>query len=336
MPAPDYWTPAVLDPAYRLGLVESYFLKLNEPSGKWAAWIKFTFLIRKGGAAPAAECWFIFFDRDAVTGRKVSAWKQAFGDGDWRIRKQEIEISMGCNVLSQKRSCGVLGNGAATWDFEFSSPSSALVISPPFALSPLLPTTKLTSPVPKGLATGVVTVGGKRFQFTDHALNVGHNWGHSHATAYAWGQARAGGAGETGEEFFFEGASLPLGGGFEGGRFLTLGRVLLDGEAISFAGPQSWLKARAEVSVGSWRFEMRNRAWKLEGDFSLDSEYVAGLKYVQPNGHVQSCLNSMIADARLELSRLKKGSSSRTFRADGTAALEYLTPGLSQDFEMLT
>jgi len=331
MPAPDYWTPAVLDPAYRLGLVESYFLKLNEPSGKWAAWIKYTFLIRKGGGAPLAECWFIFFDRDAVTGAGVSARKQAFGDGNWRIRKQETEISMGDNVLSREHSSGNLAGGAAKWAFEFSGLSPAMVVTPDFARSPLLPTTKLTSPVPEGFATGEVTVGEKHFRFTDFPLNVGHNWGHSHATAYAWGQARAEGAGETGEKFFFEGATLPL-----GRRNLTLGKVLLDGELISFAGPHCWLKARADVSIGSWRFEMQNRKWLLEGAFSFEPDFVAGLKYVQPNGRVKSCLNSMISSARLQLSQRRKGGSSLVFTADGTAALEYLTPGLSQDFEMLT
>lgn len=323
----DYWAPAVLDPAYRLGLVESYYLKLNEPEGKWAAWIKYTFLVRKGGGTPLAECWFIFFDREAVTGRKVSAWKQIAGDDDWHVDKEKPVISLGDNVLSRERSTGNLGDGAAKWDFGFSTPSPSMIVSPSFSKSPLLPTTKLTSPVPEGLATGELTVGEKRFEFSDFPLNVGHNWGHFHSTAYVWGQARSRGAGGN---FFFEGASLSL-----GSRNLTLGKVLLDGEEISFAGPRCWLKAKADVSIGSWQFEMKNRNWLLNGAFTFEPECVAGLKYVQPNGRVKSCLNSMISNARLDLSRRRKGGSSIAFVIDGTAALEHVTPGLSRQFEML-
>jgi len=325
----DYWTPAVLDPAYKLGLVESYFLKLNDPSGKWAAWIKYTFLIRRGGGEPLPECWFIFFDRDAVTGRKVSAWKQVLSNKDWRIGEADAAIFMGDNTLTRDRASGTLGGGEARWDFGFSALSNSMIVSPSFSKTPLLPTTKLTSPVPEGLATGELTVGKKRFQFADYPLSVGHNWGHFHSTAYTWAQARMLGEG-SGRKFFFEGASLSL-----GSRHLTLGKVLLDGEEISFAGPQCWLRAKADVSVGHWQFTMQNREWVLNGEFDAEPEYVAGLKYVQPNGRVKSCLNSMISNGNFQLSRRRKGGSSFTFTVDGTAALEHLTPGLSQQFEML-
>src|SRR5213595_1975475 len=51
------------------GHVESYFLKLNDPSGNLALWIKATILVREGGTPRVAEAWAIAFTRD---GRHVA------------------------------------------------------------------------------------------------------------------------------------------------------------------------------------------------------------------------------------------------------------------------
>jgi hypothetical protein len=354
----------VQDRAFARGLVESYFLKLTEPAGKWAAWIKYTFLVRAGRFAPLGECWMIFFDREAPSGRRLLAAKESFDLQHCRISGEETEIQIGANLLTPGLAMGSLDAGSFSWKLGF-RPGGDIGQRPPLGLrsgpaandhrepsrsgapfqllpdlfySPAIPTTKLTTPFPQALASGRIAVPGREIAFENLPLALGHNWGRKHTDSYVWGQLRA----ETGAgPLFFEGVSVPaaFGPAEQAGPLprLTLGRVRLGEREIPFAGPWSWAMNRARMEGGSWQFELKNPGWQLKGVLSLDRELTAGLRYLQPDGAIRCCLNSMLASGRIALEKRHGGSSEPVVEAEveHTAALEFLTPSLGHGITML-
>lgn len=317
------WQPRVWDSAYRKGMVESYFLRLNSPDDDWAAWIKYTYLRRKGSSEAIGECWFIFFDAAATGSDRIRAWKETL------VAEEPVvgsgRVAVGPNILVPGGASGTLA-GEVSWalDLKGLEPPSALLAAPLY--SPSAPTTKLTTPIPMGTATGKIEVGGHVLELVGVPLALGHNWGHRHTPSYVW--AQFGGQSAQGP-LFFEGAGIPapLKDGV-GKPKLTVGKARFDGKEIDFNLPHSLLAASSTVELGRWSFEMRNVRWRLSGEISWDSSLVAGLRYEQPGGDVVSCLNSMCASASLKLSRSRVlGGADKVaeLRVENRAALEFVT-----------
>ncbi len=318
------WQPKVWEDAYRKGMVESYFLRLNSRADDWAAWIKYTYLRRKESSGTLGECWFIFFDPAATGSARIRAWKEKFDVEQPVAGPGRIEI--GPNRLGPGGASGTLA-GEVRWEMDLkgAEPPSALLAAPFY--SPSVPTTKLTTPIPSGGATGRIEVGSRILKLTDVPLGLGHNWGHRHTPSYVWAQF----GGESGDvPLFFEGAGIPapLTDGVAKPK-LTVGKVRFDGQDIDFNLPHSLVANSSKVELGRWDFEMRNLRWRLSGVVHWDSSLVAGLRYEQPTGDVVSCLNSMCADAtvRLSRSRLLGGADVvAELQVEKRAALEFVTP----------
>jgi len=336
----NLWKAKVRDLAYSRGLVESYFIKLNEPTGAWAAWIKYTFLVRSGRFDPVGECWFIFFDRRKRAARRVLAAKESFDLQSCRIVGDGTDIRIGANVLTPGICSGELESGRCSWKLSFSAEGEPFVLLPSLFYSRAAPTTKLTTPFASARASGAIRVGDKELSFEDFPMSLGHNWGRKHTDSYVWGQVPL----STREgPLFFEGCSLPAdvagaGSAVSRSPLLTAGKLRFSGEDISFSGPHSLLANTARVQMGQWKFEMRNLMWLLRGEMSFEPEFVAGLRYLQPDGGVRSCLNSMMASARLELHRRRGPRKTELVleaATDNLAALEFLTANLDHGFPIL-
>ncbi len=318
-----HWQPKVWEAAYRKGMVESYFLRLNSPDDNWAAWIKYTYLRTISAGEAIGECWFVFFDPAATGSDRIRAWKESF-----EVTRPAINngrIAMGPNSLLPGSACGALA-GAVRWDFDFRGLErpSALLAAPFYSAS--VPTTKLTTPIPIGTATGRIEVGNRVLELSAVPLALGHNWGHRHTPSYVWAQAN----GECpAGSLFFEGAGIPAPLENEGGKpKLTVGKVRFAGEDIEFNLPHSLLANNSRVEFGRWSFQLRNLRWRLSGEFHWDDSLVAGLRYEQPAGDAVTCLNSMCASATLALSRSRLLGGSDVvaeLSVEGRAALELVT-----------
>jgi len=367
------WRPRVTEPGYAGALVESYFLKLNDPARRWACWIKYTFLTRAGGQPPVGDCWFIFFDRERRSGRTVVGGKESFDFQNCRLPArsrpdsggppgglgrlarlgrgredssaaaggaEEEEIHIGDNLLSPGTARGRLEGGRFLWSLEFASRTRPLVLLPSPFYSALVPTSKLTTPLPDGTASGTIRVGGYTISCRDVQLSLGHNWGRRHSDSYVWAQAAA----TEGEEpFFFEGCGVPADypTSCESPRRaprLTVGKVRSGYRELAFNSPYSLAASTSRTGRDWWRFEMKNTSWLLRGEVTLRRGLVAGLRYVQPDGAIRSCLNSMMADAELSLlyrPTPRRVEPVRTVRVEGAAALEFLTPRLDHGITMV-
>jgi hypothetical protein len=327
------WQPKVWDKAYRKGMVESYFLRLNSPVDEWTVWIKYTYLRLHGQHDGKGECWLVFFDPTVSGSNRIRAWKETFAALQPAVNGGRIQL--GTNVLVPGSAMGNLG-GEVSWELEFrgTDAPSALLAAPFY--SPAMPTTKLTTPIPTGIASGSLEIGGRQLQLTDVPLSLGHNWGHRHTPSYVWGQV----SGRTGHgELFFEGAGIPapLSNG-PGKPKLTVGRGRFDGKEIDFNLPHSLLANYSLVEPGRWSFEMSNLRWRLSGAIHWDKSLVCGLRYEQPNGEAVSCLNSMCAEATLKLSRKRLTGGADVvaeLHVENRAALEFVTADDGHGVEML-
>src|SRR5262245_51807993 len=88
------WNATRFDPGSPDGHVESHFLKLNEPGGERALWVKATSLQRLGETA-VAETWAVAFDRahGHAAAKQVVPWASAsFSRDALAIRVAEVEI----------------------------------------------------------------------------------------------------------------------------------------------------------------------------------------------------------------------------------------------------
>lgn len=333
-----HWRPKILQTSRSSGLVESYFLRIFHPEGEWAAWIKYTFLRKTGHFAPIGESWFIFFDRHARPGAAVVAAREACALEHCRISKDLDEVEIGGNLLTSGLAAGSLERGRFEWRVSFTPLQSPLSVLPAPLLSDVVPATKVTTPFPVATASGTLRVGPVSFVLDAVPMSLGHNWGRRHSESYVWAQAWKGSGKDA---FFFEGFSIPAELRQDhkpASSLLSLGKLRFCGREYDFSSPLSWLLNRGRVSRGRWQFEMRNLAWVLAGEFSFQEEFVAGLRYFQPNGAICSCLNSMIASGKVGLHE-RKGPArcqlvhEETF--DGTAALEFLLPILRHGYPIL-
>lgn len=284
------------------GHVESHFLKANSPDGQRALWIKHTLLVPK--ARPergVAEVWAIGFSDG---GRRKVAEKRTFQLHEATLRSDPFGWEAPCAALSHGRASGHLHTIA--WDLSFACPEQGFR---PFPLARMysgrFPRSKSLTPVPDARVHGSFRIGGERWEVTGWPGAQGHNWGASHAYAYAWVHAnvleRAEGAGESA---WFEALSgrVRLGPGLVT-PFLNVAALALDGEIVRFDGLRALCSRRVAIDGRSYRLELAQGDVQISARFAARAEQFAGLRYEDPDGTSLACLNSKLATGEIELRR---------------------------------
>lgn len=284
------------------GHVESYFLKINDPSGPRALWLKQT-ILKKLDAAPVAEAWAVAFDRERghVAAKIVVPFETArFGKGP------DLDVDVAGSSLRNEHAKGRLGN--IDWDFAIASHAPPLFLySHPRMYERSLPKQKLLTPLPDLTTRGTVKVGAATWNVDGWRGSLGHNWGSAHTHLYVWGQITHWDAVKSSPEgasdLVFEGAT---------GR-VKLGPVVvppLTVLAVRFRGVRyEWntlsdiRSNRGTIDPGyrRWTFSAKNALGSIEGELDADTADFVGLGYENPNGKMTYCLNSKIARARIRL-----------------------------------
>src|SRR5262245_36052032 len=140
------WNAVRFDPEAANDHVESYFLKLNDPSGARALWLKATILAARG-RAPVSEAWAIAFDREArhVALKRVAPFKSgAFSRSGLDVSTDEVTLRPGV-------ARGRLGkdDSQIEWNLEFDASGDPLVPYPHLKMyETKLPSQKLVTPYP--------------------------------------------------------------------------------------------------------------------------------------------------------------------------------------------
>jgi hypothetical protein len=173
------------------------------------------------------------------------------------------------------------------------------------------PSTKVVSPFPDLRATGSVTVNGERWEVSKWPGLLGHNWAPRHTPLYAWGHCnvweRDPGAGDDAtipepvSELVFEGSSAKVKVGPALTPLTTLMCLRWRGVRYDLNGALDLVTNHGEITPRRWRFEGSGRHVALRGEMWAASDDFVGLYYENPHGSPTYCLNSKLANARLEI-----------------------------------
>lgn len=299
------WNAVRLDPARppAAGHVESYFLKLNDPTARRALWLKATLLARPGRPV-VSEAWAIAFDRD----RGHRAAKRVLPVGDrWtdevRFSSGGLRADVGPLHLAPGAAHGALSGprGDLRWGLTWRPRLGPLVpFSSPGFYTGAFPRSKLVSPCADADFSGFYEVDGERFEVDGWRGMQGHNWGRGHAYRYHWGHAS--GFAER-DDAVFEGFTGRVQVGPVRTPPVTLLCLRLRGVAYDWNRPVDWLRSRATTDLRRWAFASRSDIGSIEGEFETSTDDLVGLTYENPTGPVTYCLNSKLARVRLEVRR---------------------------------
>lgn len=308
------WNALRFDADHPRNHVESFFMKLNDPKGERALWLKATiFATQREPGRPMAEGWAIAFDRRSGSTRhvavkhelpfdKASFDKQKLGI-HWEIPEapslrggvrpsDSLSLEPGCT-----RGAVSAHNHRIAWTLRFSG-SLPSVAPLPFAwmYSPKSPTSKIVSPYPDLRFEGEVLVDGEAWNIDGWRGMQGHNWGRRHTDLYAWSHINVW---DQDEDFVFEGMSAQVQLGPIKTPMLTLISVRKGGVAFDWNEPRVIAKARAQSDFRSWSFSAENRDARIEGKLVADTADMVGLYYANPDGPMTYCLNSKLARAEI-------------------------------------
>ncbi|MET0344404.1 MAG: hypothetical protein ABW252_25550 [Polyangiales bacterium] len=296
----------------RRGHVESHFLKANSPDGRRALWIKHTVRIPRGRPeAAVAELWAISFDDGGA--RKVAA-KATFPLHQARFDAAPFALRVPSATLTRTRAHGALRQPGAVFHWDLTLTPVAGAAGAPFRPFPLdrmytgaFPRSKSLTPAPDLRITGELGVNGTTWTIDRWRGAQGHNWGASHAHAYAWVHANAWcdeGSCAPREATWLEALSgrTRLPGGLVT-PWLSVAALSLDGELLRFDGPRALATQRRWVDARSYAFEVRSGGATLHAEFRAEADQLAGLRYDDPDGSMLACLNAKIARGTLRLTR---------------------------------
>lgn len=303
------------------GHVESHFLKANAPDGSRALWLKHTVLVpRARPEAAVAEVWAVGFVRGAGGTRKLAV-KQSYPLAALQSQRSPFILRLPEAELGHGRARGraTSPSARAEWDLRYACPSSGFHPFPSARMySGPFPRSKTLTPVPSTRMHGVFSIGDQRFAVDGWPAAQGHNWGKSHAHAYAWvhGNVFRDARGVPVDDVWLEALSGRVRVGPLLTPWLSVAAVSIAGQVTRFDGARAMLSRSVEVSARGYALSLAQGDARLVARFRAETSELAGLRYEDPDGSALACLNSKLAHAELELT---VGSQRRSYTSDQLA-----------------
>jgi hypothetical protein len=303
----------------KAGHYESFYLKLTQPGGGRAAWIRHTVHKRPGEQATCA-IWFVLFDANAPGPR---ATKRQFG-ADVLAAAPDTYIRIADATLTDGRATGRVETPEldARWDLTFEDSHEPFHHLPrDFLYRAPLPKTKFLSPYPDALFNGHLELDGERIEVDGWRGMIGHNWGAEHAERWVWIQG-SGFEGRSPEDYFDMAAGrIKIGGATT--PWVGNAMLMLDGEAHRLGGFGHIPSTEVSEEPTGARFELKGSGVKLSGSVRAPTKDLVAWVYADPVGPEHNTLNCSISD--LELQVELDGGSAETLKVSGAAAYEFGT-----------
>lgn len=280
--------------------VESWFLKLNDPEGQRALWLKATLRNpdpRFHAGGPVAESWAIAFERR----HPPRAAKHVVPYSHASLSALGLDLSVADLRWQPGHISGAVPGErhAVTFDLRYTDPGPALAPLPSARMySGPFPSSKFVSPAPDARFEGHYTVDGHAVEVRGWRGMQGHNWGRRHAHRYAWGHANQF---DGHDDLWFEGVTAQVKVGPLTAPPLTILCVSHRGVRHLFNTAADLVRARGTFDFRRWQFEAAGRLGRVEGELWADAGDFAGLRYDNPAGPPTHCLNSKIAHGRLRV-----------------------------------
>jgi hypothetical protein len=315
------------DPAARRDHVESYFIKVNEPNGDRAVWLKATiFASAREPSRTIAEGWAIAFDRrggrmrHAAVKHTLPYASTSFSREALGVRWELPQVAAPRTATSPDATASeapqaldtpdsMLINPGATrgaishrgervaWDLRFSGSLAPIAPLPFEAMyKPTFPSAKLVTPYPDLRFEGTVTAFGETWSLDGWRGMQGHNWGRRHTDFYAWCHINVW---EEEEDFILEGMSASVRLGPLQTPLLTLICARHRGVRYDFNRPIDMARAKGDATLRRWTFSTSGKYGRIEGEVEAETDAMVGLYYANPAGPMTYCLNSKLSRARV-------------------------------------
>jgi hypothetical protein len=284
------------------GHYESFYLKLNQPGGGRAAWIRHTVHKRPGEEVTCA-LWFVLFDASAAGPR---ATKRQFGieelnphiprGGTFIRAPADAYIRIADAELTDGRAIGRVTTDAleAKWDLTFSDTHEPFHHLPrEFLYRAPVPKTKFLSPYPDAVFNGQLEVGGERIEVEGWRGMVGHNWGAEHAERWVWVQG-SGFEGRSPEDYF----DMAVGRIKVAGRttpWVGNAMLMLDGKEHRLGGFGHIPSTEVSEEPTGARFGLRGSGVKVSGSVRAPAKDFVAWIYADPVGPEHNTLNCSIS-----------------------------------------
>ncbi len=287
------------------GQVESFFLKANHPERpELAFWLKFTILDSGDGEDALAEVWAIRFPG---RGGPHRAAKHTSPASSARLSREGLGVDIGECELHEGRTRGNIGEGEAQirWDLEFDYKDQQVMYGLPhqWMYNSGFPRNKVYTSCPSTRFRGLLSVGEDSWQIEGWPGMLGHNWGRAHNPRYHWAQCNL----FENADCIFEGWSARLQLGPWLSPWLTGAAVRYAGEELLFNAVGGILNRSVRTSLFAWSFEATQDDWRMQWQVEADRADFAGLRYTNPDGVDNFCLNSKIASCKLKLWQRDRG-----------------------------
>jgi hypothetical protein len=301
------------------GHYESFYLKLTQPGGGRAAWIRHTVHKRPAETATCA-LWFVLFDSAAAGPR---ATKRQFG-ADELSAAPDTYIRVADAALTDGRATGRIETPAleASWDLAFADEHEPFHHLPrDFLYRTRLPKTKFLSPYPDAVFNGLLELDGERIEIEGWRGMIGHNWGAEHAERWVWIQG-SGFEGHSSEDYF----DMAVGRIKVAGRttpWVGNAMLMLGGKAHRLGGFGQIRSTQVSERPTGATFELRGGGTRVSGRVEAPAKDFVAWIYADPVGPEHNTLNCSISD--LELQVEIDDRPGETLRVSKAAAYEFGT-----------
>jgi hypothetical protein len=198
------------------------------------------------------------------------------------------------------RGSASMAGRTASWDLSIASGEAPLRPLRPAVLERApLPRTKLTAPVPDGLVSGTLTIGGQPVvPVSGWRGTVGHNWGSEHADTWVWLHAAGfGAAPEAWLELVL--ARIRVAGARS--PWLAMGALSLGGQRIPLGGLGR--RPRADAQPGRLLAAIPSPGARLRLSVTTAGEDAVTVPYLDPAGGSRAVRHAALAAVELTLHR---------------------------------
>ena len=284
------------------GHVETWLLKLTEPGGRRAVYIKKSIVASSGRAPAVAEVSAIAFERD----RGVVATKSTVPFETARFADDTLDIEIdGCTLtLASARGELATGERELGWDLTITSRRDPFMSLPhPRLYDASFPSSKALSVFTDARVRGELKVDRgdgppETWAIADWPAMIGHEWGSAHPRLYAWGHCNTW---DRSEELVFAAMSSRVRMGPLLSPLLTAVFVRWRGKAWALNARELFGPNRASVSMRRYELTAKGEGLAVRAELDAPTDDFAGQHAPNPSGVMTFALSAMLARARLEL-----------------------------------
>lgn len=302
---------------------DTQFVKLTDPSGKRALWLRFGTLFSTNGFRRTAETWALLFERGENGDIRKTALKQSY---DLKLAENAPEhFRIGDSEITPTSTHGIIQNKGRqlSWDLRTVNEQELRFNWVPEALTRAGLTRARNITLGADLRfSGTCTLDHETINFEAAPGVWGSFQSSSYAHSWVWGQCSSF-VNDRGEPVpcIFEGHSIRtrMLGTIPSPKISTF-LIVYQGKIYSLNTFWDSLRARSQHSFTEWTFQADHDELSFRGRIQAEHRDFAGVTYEDTDGSFLYGANAQLCN--MTLSVYRRGKLEVTLRALGTASLE--------------